>query len=75
MLPTFETSVLPAIDFANEAESIGLDGVFGYDHLWPMGHPGLPSISVFPLLSVSGVGRPSHTSLPVCSVATSPAVP
>jgi hypothetical protein len=50
MLPTFESSVLPAIEFAAEAESLGLDGVFGYDHLWPMGHPGLPSISVFPLL-------------------------
>ena len=24
--------------------------MFGYDHLWPIGHPGLPSISVFPLL-------------------------
>lgn len=50
MLPTFEATPEPAITAAKEAEALGLDGVFAYDHLWPMGFPGLPSLSMFPML-------------------------
>lgn len=50
MLPTFEVTAAPAITAAKEAEAVGLDGVFAYDHLWPMGRPGRPSLSMFPLL-------------------------
>ena len=35
---------------AQEAEQAGLDGVFCYDHLWPIGHPGMPAMSCFPVL-------------------------
>ena len=58
MLPNFEESPTPAIDFAIEAEAVGLDGVFSYDHLWPMAHPGLPSLSPMPLLAAAG----AHTT-------------
>jgi alkanesulfonate monooxygenase SsuD/methylene tetrahydromethanopterin reductase-like flavin-dependent oxidoreductase (luciferase family) len=51
MLPNFETHVEPSLEFALEAERIGLHGVFCFDHLWPMGRPGLPALSPFPLLS------------------------
>lgn len=51
MLPSFERSTAPALAFAAEAEEAGLHGLFCYDHLWPMGHPGLPSLSPFPLLA------------------------
>jgi alkanesulfonate monooxygenase SsuD/methylene tetrahydromethanopterin reductase-like flavin-dependent oxidoreductase (luciferase family) len=50
MLPTFEVTPEPAIAAAKAAEAVGLDGVFAYDHLWPLGHPGLPSLSMFPIL-------------------------
>jgi hypothetical protein len=53
MLPTFETSVEPAVAAAKAAEDAGFDGVFAYDHLWPMGHPALPSLSLFPVLAAS----------------------
>ena len=51
MLPNFETSPEPALDFAKQAEQLVLHGVFCFDHLWPMGHPGLPSLSPMPLLA------------------------
>ncbi len=52
VLPTFTVSHHEAIRVALEAEEVGIDGVFAYDHLWPIGHPELPSMSVFPLLGV-----------------------
>lgn len=50
MLPTFQSSPSEALETALEAERLGIDGVFSYDHLWPMGHPGRPSLAPFPLL-------------------------
>ncbi|MDA8291215.1 MAG: LLM class flavin-dependent oxidoreductase [Actinomycetota bacterium] len=50
VLPTFEPSAAPAFAAADEAERAGLHGVFAYDHLWPMGQPGRPAISPYPLL-------------------------
>jgi len=50
VLPTFERSADRALDAACEAERAGLHGVFAYDHLWPMGQPGRPAISPYPLL-------------------------
>jgi hypothetical protein len=61
MLPTFEVATEPAIATAREAEAIGLDGVFAYDHLWPMGHPGLPSLSMFPVLAAVAAATNSIT--------------
>jgi len=59
MLPTFEATTEPAIATAVEAEAVGLDGVFAYDHLWPMGHPGLPSLSMFPVLAAAAAATNS----------------
>jgi hypothetical protein len=53
MLPTFEASIQPVVATAKAAEAAGLDGVFAFDHLWPMGHPGLPSLSMFPALAAA----------------------
>jgi alkanesulfonate monooxygenase SsuD/methylene tetrahydromethanopterin reductase-like flavin-dependent oxidoreductase (luciferase family) len=50
LVPTFRDDPSAAISIALEAESLGIDGVFAYDHLWPMGHPGRPALAPFPLL-------------------------
>jgi alkanesulfonate monooxygenase SsuD/methylene tetrahydromethanopterin reductase-like flavin-dependent oxidoreductase (luciferase family) len=48
-LPTFRDDAL-AIGSARRAEELGLDGVFVFDHLWPMGAPERPALSCFPML-------------------------
>jgi alkanesulfonate monooxygenase SsuD/methylene tetrahydromethanopterin reductase-like flavin-dependent oxidoreductase (luciferase family) len=55
ILPTFAPTAAEALDAADEAEESGLDGVFAYDHLWPMGEPGRPAISPYPLLGAIAV--------------------
>lgn len=55
ILPTFAPTAAEALDAAAEAEASGLDGVFAYDHLWPMGQPGRPAISPYPLLGAIAV--------------------
>ena len=52
LLPTFRGGSDDALAFADEAAASGIDGVFAYDHLWPMGAPTRPSLAPFPLLSV-----------------------
>jgi alkanesulfonate monooxygenase SsuD/methylene tetrahydromethanopterin reductase-like flavin-dependent oxidoreductase (luciferase family) len=52
VLPTFTELPDDALDAARESESGGLDGIFVFDHLWPLGHPGRPAISAFPLLGM-----------------------
>jgi alkanesulfonate monooxygenase SsuD/methylene tetrahydromethanopterin reductase-like flavin-dependent oxidoreductase (luciferase family) len=52
LLPTFRYGSEDALACAKDAASSGLDGVFAYDHLWPMGSPQRPSLAPFPLLSV-----------------------
>jgi alkanesulfonate monooxygenase SsuD/methylene tetrahydromethanopterin reductase-like flavin-dependent oxidoreductase (luciferase family) len=49
-LPQFVESADAALDAASRAESLGLDGVFCFDHLWPLGQPERPAISSAPLL-------------------------
>lgn len=49
-LPQFRDDAVTALDAARRAESLGIDGVFGFDHLWPMGQPGHPALSQGPLL-------------------------
>lgn len=44
-LPTFRDDVDAALALAREAEAAGLDGVFVFDHVWPMGQPGRPAIA------------------------------
>ena len=43
LLPLFRTDIADARAAAAEAEAVGLDGVFAYDHLWPIGHPERPA--------------------------------
>jgi alkanesulfonate monooxygenase SsuD/methylene tetrahydromethanopterin reductase-like flavin-dependent oxidoreductase (luciferase family) len=50
ILPSFRDSASEALAAAAEAEDAGLHGVFAYNHLWPMGQPGRPALSPFPLL-------------------------
>lgn len=49
-LPQFRDEADTALAAARRAEELGIDGVFVFDHLWPMGQPGRPAISSGPLL-------------------------
>ncbi|MCU1492452.1 MAG: flavin-dependent oxidoreductase, F420-dependent methylene-tetrahydromethanopterin reductase [Acidimicrobiaceae bacterium] len=55
ILPTFRRSASAALEAAAEAERAGLHGVFAYNHLWPMGQPGRPALSPFPILGAVAV--------------------
>jgi hypothetical protein len=48
-LPTFRDDSA-VLDVAMRAEALGLDGVFVFDHLWPLGQKDRPSLSAFPVL-------------------------
>ncbi len=49
-LPQFRDDADAALAAARRAEALGIDGVFVFDHLWPMGQPGRPALSSGPLL-------------------------
>jgi hypothetical protein len=51
ILPTFRDSPDQAFAVAREALAAGVDGVFCYDHLWPIGHPDRPALAPFPILA------------------------
>lgn len=51
MLPIFQDDADRALDAARRAEDAGIDGVFCYDHLWPIGQPQRPAIAPFPVLA------------------------
>jgi alkanesulfonate monooxygenase SsuD/methylene tetrahydromethanopterin reductase-like flavin-dependent oxidoreductase (luciferase family) len=51
VLPTFRRTPDEALDVAHRAFAAGVDGVFCYDHLWPMGRPDRPALAPFPLLA------------------------
>ncbi len=51
ILPTFRDTVDDAFEVAGRCEEHGIDGVFAYDHLWPMGSPTRPSFAPFPVLA------------------------
>ena len=59
MLPSFSWTAQGALDLAAEAAEVGIDGVFCYDHLWPMGNPARPALAPFPLLGVVAQRHPS----------------
>lgn len=48
-LPTFRDDTA-ALSGARQAEELGLDGVFVFDHLWPLGRPDRPALAAFPVL-------------------------
>lgn len=43
-LPQFRADAEPALATAAQAEAVGLDGVFVFDHLWPLGRPDRPCL-------------------------------
>ncbi|MDE3139556.1 MAG: LLM class flavin-dependent oxidoreductase, partial [Acidobacteriota bacterium] len=59
ILPTFRDDARDALGVAAQCEHYGIDGVFAYDHLWPMGSPGRPSLAPFPVLAAVGARHPS----------------
>jgi alkanesulfonate monooxygenase SsuD/methylene tetrahydromethanopterin reductase-like flavin-dependent oxidoreductase (luciferase family) len=50
ILPTFQPTPALALEAAQAAVAAGVDGLFCYDHLWPMGQPERPALAPFPLL-------------------------
>jgi alkanesulfonate monooxygenase SsuD/methylene tetrahydromethanopterin reductase-like flavin-dependent oxidoreductase (luciferase family) len=48
-LPSFSPDAGAVIAAAQAAEEAGLHGVFLFDHLWPMGDPTRPALSLYPL--------------------------
>ena len=54
MLPMFSSNVTLPMDAARDAEALGLDGVFGFDHLFPMGGPpDGPALECFTMLAAA----------------------
>ena len=51
ILPTFRPDADEARSVARQAEAAGVDGVFCFDHLWPMGQPERPALAPFPVLA------------------------
>src|SRR5688572_9181260 len=43
-LPVFASRPDTALAVAERAEAVGLDGVFVFDHLWPMNAPSRPAL-------------------------------
>lgn len=50
VLPTFRDTPDEAFAVADEAVQAGVDGLFCYDHIWPMGQPERPALAPFPIL-------------------------
>jgi Luciferase-like monooxygenase len=50
ILPTFRETPDEAFSVAEAAVEAGVDGVFCYDHLWPLGRPDRPALAPFPIL-------------------------
>src|SRR5438067_10951976 len=49
-LPQFREEAEPAIAVARRAEAVGIDGVFVFDHLWPLHQPERPALHSLTLL-------------------------
>jgi alkanesulfonate monooxygenase SsuD/methylene tetrahydromethanopterin reductase-like flavin-dependent oxidoreductase (luciferase family) len=50
VLPTFRETPDDALRAADDAVQAGVDGLFCYDHIWPMGQPDRPALAPFPIL-------------------------
>ncbi|HEY8081619.1 MAG TPA: LLM class flavin-dependent oxidoreductase [Acidimicrobiales bacterium] len=55
LLPTFRDDPADALAAGARAMAAGLDGVFAYDHLWPMGSPERPALAPFEVLTAVAV--------------------
>jgi len=51
LLPIFQNNADNALALADRAQSAGLDGVFAFDHLWPIGSPERPALAPMPVLA------------------------
>ena len=49
-LPQFREDAETALATARQAEAARLDGVFVFDHLWPIGRPDRPALHALELL-------------------------
>ncbi len=49
-LPQFRQDADAAIAVAREADEVGIDGVFVFDHIWPLGSPDRPALHSLTLL-------------------------
>ena len=58
LLPLFHDDATMARDAAAQAADRGCEGVFAYDHLWPMGSPHRPALAPFPVLADIAVRHP-----------------
>jgi alkanesulfonate monooxygenase SsuD/methylene tetrahydromethanopterin reductase-like flavin-dependent oxidoreductase (luciferase family) len=56
VLPTFRENPDDALEAAARAFAAGVDGVFCYDHIWPMGQPERPALAPFPILGALAAG-------------------
>ena len=54
-LPTFTADRTLTVRAAKAATAAGLDGVFLFDHLWPMGSPGRPALACLPGMAAVAV--------------------
>ena len=50
ILPIFQATPDDAFEAAEKAVAAGVDGLFCYDHLWPLGQPERPALAPFPVL-------------------------
>jgi alkanesulfonate monooxygenase SsuD/methylene tetrahydromethanopterin reductase-like flavin-dependent oxidoreductase (luciferase family) len=60
-LPQFRLEPDAAVATARRAEEAGLDGVFVFDHLWPLGSPERPALHSFTLLGALAAETSSVT--------------
>jgi hypothetical protein len=58
VLPTFRHTVEEARAAADLALNAGIDGLFCFDHLWPMGQPERPALAPFPVLASLAASTP-----------------
>jgi alkanesulfonate monooxygenase SsuD/methylene tetrahydromethanopterin reductase-like flavin-dependent oxidoreductase (luciferase family) len=62
IVPTFRDTPDEAFEVAHRAFAAGVDGVFCFDHLWPIGQPDRPARAPFPILATlaaSDAGPPT----------------
>jgi alkanesulfonate monooxygenase SsuD/methylene tetrahydromethanopterin reductase-like flavin-dependent oxidoreductase (luciferase family) len=62
VLPTFRDTPDEAFAVAAEAVEAGVDGVFCYDHIWPLGQPERPALAPFPVLGALAARLPARAA-------------
>jgi alkanesulfonate monooxygenase SsuD/methylene tetrahydromethanopterin reductase-like flavin-dependent oxidoreductase (luciferase family) len=62
ILPTFRDNPDDALATAAQAFAAGVDGVFCYDHIWPIDQPERPALAPFPVLAAVAASLPGTTS-------------